>query len=138
MPDDLLLKADRMSTAHSLELRVPFLDHKRVEFCQQLPPELKIRRGINKYLLRKWMKPFLPRQILHAPKRGFQIPTKSWLRGVLEEFVRDRLLATHGPCVSFFPKREVARVIEEHRSRDCSDQIYAVFVFDHPTEAARR
>jgi asparagine synthase (glutamine-hydrolysing) len=66
LPDDLLLKADRMSMAHSLELRVPFLDHKLVEFAARLPVDLKIRRGTNKYLLKRLMKPLLPAGILCA------------------------------------------------------------------------
>jgi asparagine synthase (glutamine-hydrolysing) len=130
MPDALLVKADRMSMAHSLEIRVPFLDHKLVEFCAQLPGNLKIRRGMNKYLLRTVMKPLLPSLILNRSKQGFPIPIKTWFRGVLDEFVREKLLASNGPCLSFFPRREIARVLDAHSRRDCSDQIYALLVFD--------
>ena len=130
MPDALLVKSDRMSMAHSLELRVPFLDHKLVEFCARLPENLKIRRGINKYLLKKVMKSLLPPNILTRSKQGFPIPTKTWFRGSLGDFVRDRLLASDGPCLSFFPRREITRVLEAHSRRDCSDQIYALLVFD--------
>ena len=130
MPDALLVKSDRMSMAHSLELRVPFLDHKLVEFCATLPANLKIRRGISKYLLKKVMKSLLPPNFLTRSKQGFPIPTKAWFRGFLGDFVRDRLLASDGPCLSFFPRREIARVLEAHSRRDCSDQIYALLVFD--------
>ena len=58
------------------------------------------------------------------------MPIKTWFRGALSEFVRDRLLASNGPCLSFFPRRKVARVLDAHSHRDCSDQIYALLVFD--------
>ena len=70
MPDALLLKADRMSMAHSLELRVPFLDHKLVEFCARLPENLKIRRGINKYLLKTAIKSQLPSRHSEPAQKG--------------------------------------------------------------------
>jgi asparagine synthase (glutamine-hydrolysing) len=119
-----------MSMAHSLELRVPFLDHKLVEFAARLPVDLKIRRGMNKYLLKRLIKPLLPPGVVHRSKKGFPIPTKRWFRGVLAEFVRDRLLAADGPCLSFFSRREIARLLDAHTHRDCSHQIYALLVFD--------
>ena len=91
---------------------------------------LKIRRGMNKYLLKMLMKPDLPARILHRAKKGFPIPTKRWFRGELAEFVRAKLLADDGPCVTFFPRRQVARLLDAHTHRDCSDQIYALLVFD--------
>jgi asparagine synthase (glutamine-hydrolysing) len=130
LPDDLLLKADRMSMAHSLEVRVPFLDHKLVEFGARLPADLKVRDGKTKYLLKKTMEPFLPAQILHRSKKGFSTPTRRWFRSDLAEFIREKLLASNGPCLSFFPRKEVARVIDAHKHRDCSDQLYALLVFD--------
>jgi asparagine synthase (glutamine-hydrolysing) len=130
LPDDLLMKADRMSMAHSLELRVPFLDHKVIEFCAQLPLDLKIRRGVNKYLLKRLMKPVLPSRILRRAKRGFSIPTKRWFRGALAEFVREKLLAADGACNTFFARSEILRILEAHNHRDCADQIYALLVFD--------
>jgi asparagine synthase (glutamine-hydrolysing) len=130
LPNDLLLKADRMAMAHSLELRVPFLDHKLVEFAARLPREFKIRRGTNKYLLKKLMKPLLPSAILSRSKKGFPVPTKIWLRESLHGFAREKLLALNSPCTSFFARREIERVMKAHRYRDCSDQIFALLVFD--------
>jgi asparagine synthase (glutamine-hydrolysing) len=130
MPNDLLLKADRLSMAHSLELRVPFLDHKLVEFAARLPRDLKIHRAVNKYILKRLMQPLLPSKIIHRPKRGFPIPTKVWFRTGLAGFARERLLATNSPCSTFFSRKEVEGVLEAHRYRDCSDQIYALLVFD--------
>jgi len=130
MPNDLLLKADRLSMAHSLELRVPFLDHKLVEFAARLPVSLKIHRAVNKYILKRLMKPFLPLKIVHRPKRGFPIPTKHWFRNGLAGFARERLLSPDSPCNAFFSQKEIAAVLHAHRYRDCSDQIYALLVFD--------
>jgi asparagine synthase (glutamine-hydrolysing) len=116
--------------AHALELRVPFLDHKLVEFGARLPLDLKIRHGVNKYLLRRLMKPLLPGRIIQRAKRGFSIPTKTWFRTVLAEFVRDNLLAVNGPCLSFFPRCEIAGLLDAHAHRDCSLEIYALLVLD--------
>jgi len=74
--------------------------------------------------------PLLLLRILNRPKQGFLIPIKTWFRGVLDEFVREKLLASKGPCLSFFPRREIARVLDAHARRDCSYQIYALLVFD--------
>jgi asparagine synthase (glutamine-hydrolysing) len=130
LPNDLLLKTDRMGMAHSLELRVPFLDHKLVEFAARLPAELKIRHGRNKYLLKQLMQPLLPPQILRRGKKGFPLPIKSWLRESLAGFAREKLLAGTSPCVSFFARAEIERVLDAHRYRDCGDQIFALLVFD--------
>jgi asparagine synthase (glutamine-hydrolysing) len=101
-----------------------------VEFAARLPMDLKIHRGTNKYLLKKMMEPLLPPVILHRSKKGFTVPTKSWLRDSLAGFTREQLLARDSPCSSFFPRREIERVLDAHRYRDCSDQIYALLVFD--------
>jgi len=130
MPSDLFLKADRLSMAYSLELRVPFLDHKLVEFAATLPVSLKIRRAVNKYLLKRLMKPFLPSKIIRRAKRGFSIPTKDWFRNGLAGFARERLLSSDSLCSAFFSQKEIAAVFHAHRYRDCGDQIYALLVFD--------
>ena len=130
MPDDLLLKADRMSMAHSLELRVPFLDHRLVEFATRLRQELKIRGAAGKYLLRRLVEPFLPPATTQGPKRGFPIPTRAWFRGELSDYVRDKLLSTDSACMAFFPRGEVVRLLEAHRYRDCSNQIHALLGLD--------
>ena len=83
LPDDILYKCDRMSMAHSLEVRPPFLDHRIVEFAASLPERLKIRGSRQKYLLRELMRDKLPASVLHRKKEGFDIPAHEWLRGVL-------------------------------------------------------
>ncbi len=83
LPDDILYKADRMSMAHSLEVRPPFLDHRLVEFAASLPENLKIRGGKLKFVLRELMKSRLPASVLSRPKEGFDIPVHHWLRTAL-------------------------------------------------------
>src|SRR5262249_27293091 len=87
LPDDILVKADKMTMANALELRVPFLDHKLVEFAAMLPGALKLNGSGGKHLLRQAMKQVLPQPILRRPKRGFPTPTARWLRGPLRDMV---------------------------------------------------
>src|SRR2546422_6545968 len=96
LPDDLLLKADKMTMAHSLELRVPFLDHTFVEFAASLPVRLKIRMNgrrnlITKYALRRAFQGKIPREIIERPKRGFPVPLQRLLREDLRSMARDLL-----------------------------------------------
>jgi asparagine synthase (glutamine-hydrolysing) len=130
LPDDLLVKADRMSMAHSLELRVPFLDHILVEFAARLPDSLKVRRAVTKYLLKKWAEPLLPRQIIHRTKKGFSIPTKAWFRDDLTGFARETLLAGNGVSRSFFAQTALENLLAMHQREDRSEQIYSLLVFD--------
>ena len=80
MLDDILVKVDRMSMRHSLELRSPFLDYRMVELGLRVPSRLRVKDGRNKYLLRRLAERHLPVEVCTAPKRGFAIPIQSWLR----------------------------------------------------------
>jgi asparagine synthase (glutamine-hydrolysing) len=91
LPDDILFKCDRMSMAHSLEVRPPFLDHRIVEFAACLPARFKIRGARQKYILRDLMRDRLPRPILKGRKEGFDIPSNDWLRTVLRPLLLDTL-----------------------------------------------
>jgi asparagine synthase (glutamine-hydrolysing) len=91
LPDDILHKCDRMSMAHSLEVRPPFLDHRVVEFAATLPDNLKIHGGKLKFVLRELMKDRLPRSIMARKKEGFDIPVHRWLRTVLKPLLLDTL-----------------------------------------------
>jgi asparagine synthase (glutamine-hydrolysing) len=93
LPLDILTKVDRMSMAHSLEARVPLLDHRLVEFAATVPPELQLRGSTTKYLLKRAMRSVLPASILHRPKQGFAIPLARWFGGGFEERLRDTLLS---------------------------------------------
>ena len=91
LSDDILAKSDRMSMAHSVEVRPPFLDHRIVEFAAKLPASLKIRGGRQKVILKELMKDKLPPAILNRPKTGFDIPAHEWLRGPLLPLLTDAL-----------------------------------------------
>ena len=91
LADDILTKSDRMSMAHSVEVRPPFLDHRIVEFAAKLPAQLKIRGGKQKVILKELMKDKLPQAILQRPKTGFDIPAHEWLRGPLLPLLTDAL-----------------------------------------------
>lgn len=91
LQDDLLVKVDRASMAHSLEVRVPFLDHTCVDFVTRLPPAFKLKHLRTKYLLKKGVAPLLPRSIIHRKKKGFGIPVARWIKGELKELFADTL-----------------------------------------------
>ena len=88
---EMLTKVDRMTMAFGLEARVPFLDHRLVEWSFRLPSEFKMRNGLGKAIVRKGMEGHLPHELLYAPKHGFNVPMKAWLTGSLRSFVRDNL-----------------------------------------------
>jgi asparagine synthase (glutamine-hydrolysing) len=131
LADDLLVKADRMSMANALELRVPFLDHRLVEFAIRLPRQLRLKGGVTKYLLKKWAERLLPREIVYRPKKGFPVPTKKWFRGDLAGYARETLLASDSPPRQFFQAAEIEHLLEVHRLEDRSEQIYSLLVFNH-------
>jgi asparagine synthase (glutamine-hydrolysing) len=93
LPLDILTKVDRMSMAHSLEARVPLLDHRLVELACRIPPELKLNGGTTKHVFKKAMRGILPDETIDRPKQGFAIPLGRWFRGRLGPFVRDLLLS---------------------------------------------
>jgi asparagine synthase (glutamine-hydrolysing) len=102
LPDDILVKSDRMSMAHAVEVRPPFLDHRIVEFASTLPTELKIRGGRQKYLLKELMKPRLPIAIVQRKKIGFDIPAHDWLRGTLRSMLTETLTSAEAEHSELF------------------------------------
>jgi asparagine synthase (glutamine-hydrolysing) len=131
LPDDLLLKADKMTMANALELRVPFLDHKLVEFAAQLPQDMKLKGGTGKVLLRRIMKNVLPASILHRSKKGFPVPTMSWLRGPLKEFTRETLLAQGSACHNYFDPEVLREIVDRHEAgADRQQEIWTLLVFE--------
>jgi asparagine synthase (glutamine-hydrolysing) len=88
---DMLVKVDRMSSANSLEIRCPLLDHRLAEFAMGLPQEWKMRGGRGKVILREALGARLPSALLQAPKRGFGVPLAAWFRGELRDFLWDHL-----------------------------------------------
>ncbi|WP_144903910.1 asparagine synthase (glutamine-hydrolyzing) [Halobellus captivus] len=114
LPDDLLVKVDRESMAHSLEVRSPFLDHKLVEFAATIPSKYKWRRGEKKWLLKRAFKQYLPDPVATRSKQGFSVPVNEWFRGELREYARDsleRLGARQN-----FDERGLQSLLAEHTS----------------------
>jgi len=91
LQDDLLTKVDRASMKYSLETRVPYLDHRVVEFAINLSPDLKYRHGIFKYILKKVLYQYVPKQLFDRPKQGFAIPLGNWLKTSLRYLIDDYL-----------------------------------------------
>ena len=129
--DDLLVKTDRASMAHSLEARVPFCDPVVANLAQALPDRHKVRGLSKKVLLRRAAEPLLPRSIVHGRKRGFSIPAAAWLRGELEPFARDTLSADTLRRQGFFDPAVVARLVDQHVAgrEDRSRQLWGLLSF---------
>lgn len=117
LPDDILQKVDRMSMAHSLEVRPPFLDHRIVEFAASLPENLKIQGGKHKVLLKRLMRDKLPGSILQKAKTGLDIPTHDWLRGVLRPLLMDTLNADAIDATKIFRRDTIETFVREHMER---------------------
>ncbi|MCL4257258.1 MAG: asparagine synthase (glutamine-hydrolyzing) [Anaerolineales bacterium] len=116
LPGGLLVKADRMTMAHGLEGRSPFLDHVLVEWAARLPVRYKLRGRRGKYLLRKAFADKLPADVLAHGKQGFGIPVGAWLRGPLEAWLRELLLAPDAPLAGWFGRDALAQLIAEHQA----------------------
>ena len=129
--DDLLVKTDRSSMAHSLEARVPFLDSAVTGLALALPRRLKVSGLKKKILLRRAAEPLLPREVVHGKKRGFSIPAAAWLRGELEPFAREVLAPEVLRRQGFFAPEVVAGLFERHvaRKEDLSRQLWGLLAF---------
>jgi asparagine synthase (glutamine-hydrolysing) len=129
--DDLLVKTDRASMAHSLEARVPFLDPVVTNLAFALPTRLKVRGLAKKVLLRKAAEPLLPSEVVHGRKRGFSIPAAAWLGEELEPFARATLSPEILRRQGFFQSEPVTRLIDEHVAgrEDWSRQLWGLLAF---------
>ncbi len=115
LPLDILTKVDRMSMAHSLEARVPLLDHRLVEFAASVPPQLNMRGGTTKYLFRRALEDRVPAAVLRRPKHGFAVPLARWLRGGLASCMDEILLSDTTRRRGILEPSFVAEVIARHR-----------------------
>lgn len=117
LPDDILYKTDRMSMAHSLEVRPPFLDHRIVEFAARLPHELKINGSTLKYVLRELMRDKLPASVLLRKKEGFDIPAHQWLRTCLKPLVLETLNRRNTEAAGVFDWPVLHAFLSRHLDR---------------------
>lgn len=131
LADDLLVKTDRMSMAHSLEARVPFLDPLVAELAFALPTRLKVRGLAKKRLLRRAAEPLIPREIVRARKRGFSIPAAAWLRAELEPLARELLAPERTASQGFFEPAVASELLDDHlrRRQDNSRQLWGLMCF---------
>jgi asparagine synthase (glutamine-hydrolysing) len=120
LADDILTKSDRMSMAHSVEVRPAFLDHRIVEFAATLPADLKIRGSQQKIVLRELMKDKLPAAVLKREKIGFDIPAHEWLRGPLRGLLEDALNFGSSEYGQFFRRDGIERLKQRHFEREAN------------------
>lgn len=131
LPDDLLVKADKMTMANSVELRVPFLDHKVLEFAANLPRHQKLRGTTMKYLAKKALRKHVPAEILKRRKAGFPVPYDSWLRTNLCSEVKEILLDPTTTGRGYFQKRTIEALIQKQQSgAGYAKEIFALVVLE--------
>ena len=132
LPGDILTKVDRASMAHSLEVRVPLLDHKFVEWISSLPPGQKLKGTEGKYLFKKSLQPYLSDDILYRKKMGFAVPLASWFRGPLRERVQSAILGDSLAATGIFERKFLQQIVEHHQSgrRDYSAPIWTLLMFE--------
>ncbi len=128
---DILTKVDRASMAHSLEVRVPFLDHKFVEWSATVPTALKLNNGCGKYVLKKAMEPHLPHEVLYRKKMGFRVPLTDWFRGPLKQKLRDALLSDQMRTTGLFNMKTIEKWLDDHQlgRKEYSAPLWTLLMF---------
>lgn len=132
LPEDILVKVDRMSMANSLEVRSPLLDHKLIEYLGALPSSLKLRGRESKYILKKMMESRLPAEILYRKKQGFSVPLAGWLRGGLKDFVGETLFSPVAGLNDYFDTGYVKDLWKRHLSgrQDYAYPLWGLMMFE--------
>ena len=129
---EMLTKVDRMTMAHGLEARVPFLDHRLVEWAFTVPARHKLHNGEGKRLVKKAFEDRLPREILYRPKQGFNVPLGMWMRHELHDFVRDTLTSQSLMERGLFRRNAIRGLLDDHDSgrADSSNKIFALVMLE--------
>lgn len=130
LPNDILQKVDRMSMFNSLEVRVPILDQKLVEFAAKMPAHLTVKNGVSKYIFKKSMESILPKQILYKKKQGFNLPLETWLRTDLKKDVSSIILNDNGH--NYFNKRNIENMLNKFFLGDdtYNYKVWSLYVFE--------
>lgn len=132
LPDNLLLYGDKMSMAVSLEARVPFLDLELMELVESLPAGTKIRGRNQKYILKKAVEKWIPREVIDRRKIGFATPVDQWFRGAMYDRIREMLLDRDSACGIFFDPGTVETMLQDHGrgAQDYKRAIFALMTFE--------
>jgi len=131
LPDDLLVKADKITMANSLELRVPFLDHKVLEFAARLPTNYKLKGFTTKYILKKAFHNRVPDEILNRKKTGFPVPSGMWFRNDLKDFIYDILLNDKTIQRGYFEKNTIQKMIKlNSENNNYSKEIFSLLILE--------
>jgi asparagine synthase (glutamine-hydrolysing) len=132
LPDDILVKVDRATMSVALEGREPFLDHRIVEWTSQLPVEFKYKNGVSKYLLRKVLYKYIPKELVERPKQGFGVPIYEWFKGELKGLYKEYLNVERIKKEGLFNHLEVKRPLEDFLSdRGVNhNKLWLLFVFE--------
>ncbi len=133
LPDELMMYADKLSMAHGLEVRVPFLDKEVIDFAQRLPASFKVRNGQRKWLHRRVCEGFLPPEVLNRKKRGFAVNVvDQWFDDSLDSKLAAYLRDDQSLMYAYLDPREVGRLFDEHRSgrRDNHKMLFSLVVFE--------
>lgn len=130
--DDMLVKVDRMSMAHGLEVRAPFLDHRIAELMNQVALDVKIPGGRQKYVLRKAMEHYLPAEFLWRNKKGFDVPLSYWFKDGLRDYIAQKVLSPHAMARRIFHREALERIVGEHvrLKRDWGSALWALLMFE--------
>lgn len=133
---DILTKVDRASMAHSLEVRVPLLDHKFVEWISSLPAKCKLKGSEGKYVLKKSLESHLPHDVLYRPKMGFGVPLANWFRGPLKERLRSSIVEGGLANTGLFNQKYLEKLVNQHQSgvRDHSAVLWSLLMFEATTK----
>jgi len=131
LPDDLLIKADKITMANSVELRVPFLDHRVLEFAASLPAAHKLHRGQSKHVLKRAIADRVPKEILERRKTGFPVPYETWLRKDLKIFAWDILTDSRAVQRGYFKPKAVEGLLQQNSERlNYSKEIFSMIVLE--------
>jgi asparagine synthase (glutamine-hydrolysing) len=131
LPDDLLIKADKITMANSIELRVPFLDHVVLEYAASLSANLKLKRFTTKYILKKAFEGRVPHEILYRKKTGFPVPYDQWMSNELNDYVHDILLDDRTRGRGYFQQGAVTRLLDnDSKQRPYSKEIFLLVALE--------